>query len=40
MGEGKYWDAEGDLDVRGFDPSFEPLDLSGLQIAGGVSFWF
>jgi len=40
MGEGKYWSAQGDLDVRGFDPSFEPIDLSGLQIAGGVSFWF
>jgi hypothetical protein len=40
MGEGKYWSADGDLDVRGFDPSFEPLDLSGLQIAGGFSFWF
>jgi Outer membrane protein beta-barrel domain len=40
MGEGKYWGAEGDLDIEGFDPAFEPIDLSGLQIAGGISFWF
>jgi hypothetical protein len=38
--EGKYWKAEGDLDPEGFDPLFEPLDLSGFQITGGVSFWF
>ncbi|HSE39627.1 MAG TPA: outer membrane beta-barrel protein [Acidobacteriota bacterium] len=38
--EAKYWDAEGDLDPEGFDPLFEPIDLSGFQIAGGISFWF
>jgi hypothetical protein len=38
--EGKYWKAEGDLDPEGFDPAFEPIDLSGFQISGGVSFWF
>ena len=38
--EAKYWKAEGDLDPEGFDPLFEPLDLSGFQISGGISFWF
>jgi hypothetical protein len=38
--EAKYWKAEGDLDVTGFDPSFEPIDLSGTSFSGGVSIWF
>jgi Outer membrane protein beta-barrel domain len=38
--EAKYWQAKGNLDVTGFDPSFEPLDLSGSSYSGGVSFWF
>lgn len=40
MGEAKYWKAEGDLDIEGFDPSFEPIDLSGTMFSGGISFWF
>lgn len=40
MAEGKYWKAEGDLDPAGFDPAFEPIDLSGTQFSAGVSFWF
>jgi hypothetical protein len=39
-GEVKYWKAHGDLDEHGFDPSFEPIDLSGTMFTGGVSFWF
>ena len=38
--EAKYWSAEGDLDILGFDPNFEPLDLSGTSYSGGVSIWF
>jgi hypothetical protein len=38
--EAKYWDAEGDLDPEGFDPRFEPIDLSAFMISGGVSIWF
>ena len=38
--EYKYWNADGDLDEIGFDPSFEPIDLSGSLISGGVSIWF
>lgn len=40
VGEAKYWQAHGNLDPIGFDPSFEPLDLSGTQYSGGVSIWF
>lgn len=40
VGEAKYWQAHGHLDVRGFDPAFNPIDLSGAQISGGVSIWF
>jgi hypothetical protein len=40
MGEAKYWNAEGDLDIEGFDPSFEPIDLSGTMYSGGISIWF
>ncbi|HSP06199.1 MAG TPA: hypothetical protein VLR94_03435 [Acidobacteriota bacterium] len=40
VGEAKYWHAHGKLDVRGFDPSFQPLDLSGMMYSGGVSVWF
>jgi hypothetical protein len=40
VGEAKYWKAEGDLDVGGFDPSFEPIDLSGVMFSAGVSIWF
>lgn len=40
VGEAKYWKAHGDLDAFSFDPSFEPLDLSGTQFSGGVSIWF
>lgn len=39
-GEVKYWRADGDLDPQGFDPGFEPIDLSGTMFSGGVSFWF
>jgi hypothetical protein len=38
--EAKYWQAEGDLDVTGFDPGFEPIDLSATMYSGGVSIWF
>ena len=38
--EAKYWKAEGDLDVTGFDPAFEPLDLSATMFSGGISIWF
>jgi hypothetical protein len=38
--EAKYWQAKGDLDVTGFDPSFAPLDLSGSSYSGGISIWF
>ncbi len=38
--EFKYFDANGDLDRRSFDPAFEPIDLSSTVISGGVSFWF
>lgn len=38
--EAKYWQVEGDLDVTGFDPDFEPLDLSATSFSGGVSIWF
>lgn len=38
--EVKYWDVKGDLDEIGFDPRFEPLDLSATMYSGGVSFWF
>ena len=38
--EAKYFDSEGDLDVRGFDPAFEPIDLSATVFSGGISFWF
>ena len=40
VAEYKYWQADGDLDIEGFDPSFEPIDLSGSMFSGGVSFWF
>jgi hypothetical protein len=40
VAEGKYWRAEGDLDERGFDPSFEPIDLSGTMFSAGISIWF
>jgi len=36
----KYSKAEGDLDVRGFDPAFGPIDLSMVTYSAGVSFWF
>lgn len=39
-GEVKYWRAHGDLDPQGFDPGFEPIDLSATMFSGGVSFWF
>jgi hypothetical protein len=39
-GEVKYWNANGNLDRRGFDPAFEPIDLSATMFSGGVSFWF
>ena len=38
--EAKYWSAEGDLDEQGFDPAFEPIDLSATTISAGVSIWF
>lgn len=38
--EAKYWKAEGDLDVAGFDPAFEPLDLTATMFSGGISIWF
>ena len=38
--EAKYWSAKGDLDKAGFDPDFEPIDLSATMISGGVSIWF
>lgn len=40
VGEAKYWQVHGDLDLFSFDPSFEPLDLSGMQFSGGFSVWF
>ena len=40
VAEGKYWRAEGDLDERGFDPSFEAIDLSGTMFSAGISIWF
>jgi opacity protein-like surface antigen len=36
----KYSKAEGDLDVEGFDPAFEPIDLSMMTYSAGISFWF
>lgn len=39
-GEVKYWNADGDLDPQGFDPGFEPIDLSATMFSGGVSIWF
>ena len=38
-GEIKYAKVHGNLG-RDFDPSFDPIDLSGLYITFGVSFWF
>jgi hypothetical protein len=38
--EYKYWKADGDLDPRGFDPAFEPLDLSANMFSAGISIWF
>jgi hypothetical protein len=38
--EVKYFDAKGDLDPEGFDPAFEPIDLSQTVFSGGISFWF
>jgi hypothetical protein len=38
--EAKYFNVDGDLDVRGFDASFEPIDLSMTSFSAGVSFWF
>ncbi len=38
--EAKYWQVEGNLDATGFDPDFEPLDLSATSFSGGVSIWF
>ena len=40
VGEGKYWSADGKLNPAGFDPNFQPLDLSGTLISFGVSIWF
>jgi len=39
-GEVKYFSVEGDLDIEGFDPSFEPIDLSAVTYSAGISFWF
>ena len=39
-GEVKWTQVEGDLDVEGFDPAFEPIDLSTITYSGGISFWF
>ncbi|MCI0412629.1 hypothetical protein L0222_07490 [bacterium] len=39
-GEVKWIKAEGDLDPEGFDPAFEPIDLSTITYSAGVSFWF
>jgi opacity protein-like surface antigen len=39
-GEVKWIKVEGDLDPRGFDPAFEPIDLSTITYSAGVSFWF
>jgi opacity protein-like surface antigen len=36
----KWTKVEGDLDTEGFDPGFEPIDLSTITYSGGVSFWF
>lgn len=35
----KYVKLDGNLG-KDFDPSFEPIDLSGLYITFGISFWF
>ena len=32
--------AEGDLDISGFDPAFDPIDLSMVTYSAGISFWF
>jgi hypothetical protein len=39
-GEVKWINVEGDLDLEGFDPAFEPIDLSTITYSAGVSFWF
>jgi len=39
-GEVKWINLEGDLDPEGFDPAFEPIDLSTVSYSAGVSFWF
>jgi len=36
----KYSKAEGNLDVAGFDPAFDPIDLSLVTYSAGISFWF
>jgi Outer membrane protein beta-barrel domain len=40
IGEIKWTKVDGDLDPEGFDPRFEPIDLSTVTYSGGVSFWF
>lgn len=37
--EARVFRVEGDLG-RDFDPLFEPIDLSGWMLLGGVSYWF
>ena len=36
----KYTDVDGDLDEVGFDPDFEPIDLSSTNFSAGISIWF
>lgn len=40
VGEAKYWSADGKLNPAGFDPNFQPLDLSGSMFSAGISVWF